>query len=123
MTPEQTLAADPDNIMDPENVFHPLAVNNMSGSASTDDSKNSTSPGLTFMVNISLSNIEKFNTIIFQSSFSSNPSYISMRSDQTWNGNPVYGTLPEMLARDEWILLQMSQYGTPMINVTVRNSH
>lgn len=42
-----------------------------------------------------------------------------MRSDQTWNGAPVYGTLPEMLARDEWILLQMSQYGTPMINITV----
>ena len=50
MTPEQTLAADPDNILDPENVFHPLAVNNMTSSAAETETVNSSSPGLTFMV-------------------------------------------------------------------------
>lgn len=53
MTPEQTHAADPDNIMDPENVFHPLAVNNMSSSA-VDDTTDSSSPGLTFMVSFNI---------------------------------------------------------------------
>ena len=51
MTPEQTLAADPDNMLDPENVFHPLAINNMTSSA-VDDTADSSSPGLTFMVRL-----------------------------------------------------------------------
>lgn len=42
-----------------------------------------------------------------------------MRSDETWDGNPQFGTPQEMLARDEWILLQLNQYGAPTFHITV----
>ena len=42
-----------------------------------------------------------------------------MRSDETWNGNPQFGTPQEMLTRDEWILMQMNQYGAPSFHVIV----
>ena len=32
LSPEQSAMTNPDNLMDPSNVFHPLAVNNLSGS-------------------------------------------------------------------------------------------
>ena len=56
---------------------------------------------------------------MLQSSFSSNQSLISMRSDETWDGRPQFGTAAEMLARDEWILLQLNQYGAPSFHVMV----
>ena len=38
-----------------------------------------------------------------------------MRSDETWDGIPKHGTTPEILARDEWIMLRMTQYGAPTV--------
>ena len=42
-----------------------------------------------------------------------------MRSDETWDGCPQFGTVPEMLARDEWILLRLDQYGAPSVQIMV----
>jgi len=42
-----------------------------------------------------------------------------MRSDETWSGCPQFGTVPEMLARDEWILLRLNQYGAPSVHIMV----
>ena len=46
-----------------------------------------------------------------------------MRSDETWNGTPQFGTPQEMLARDEWILMKLNQYGAPTFHVTVIKSY
>ena len=43
-----------------------------------------------------------------------------MRSDETWDGNPVFGTAQEILARDEWLMLRMNQYGAPSVLKIVR---
>ena len=55
----------------------------------------------------------------FQLSSSTEQSYVSMRSDETWDGNPVFGTAQEILNRDEWIMLRMNQYGAPSILIIV----
>ena len=51
--------------------------------------------------------------------FSTDQSIISMRSDETWNGKPQFGTPQEMLTRDEWILMQLNQYGAPNFHIMV----
>ena len=45
-----------------------------------------------------------------------------MYSNETWDGNPVYGTTHEILARDEWIMLRMNQYGAPTVLTIVSYS-
>ena len=43
-----------------------------------------------------------------------------MRSDETWDGNFVEPpTTAELLARDQWLLIQLDNSGAPIINSIV----
>ena len=52
MSPDQSELADPENILEPSNVFHPLVVNNLKDLNSTHSSTDTASPLYTFLVRI-----------------------------------------------------------------------
>ena len=52
MSTEQSLLADPENILDSSNIYHPLVVNNVKDLNSTQSSSDSNSPLFTFLVSI-----------------------------------------------------------------------
>ena len=55
-----------------------------------------------------------------QSELDSWDSLVSMRSDETWNGGfEESPTTAELLARDEWLLVQLDNSGAPTINAIV----
>ena len=47
-------------------------------------------------------------------------SLVSMRSDETWDGQfKDTPTTAEVLARDQWLLIQLDNSGAPSFNVIV----
>ena len=57
---------------------------------------------------------------IIQPELESWDSLVSMRLDETWNGGfEECPTTAELLARDEWLLIQLDNAGAPIINAIV----